>query len=123
MSKKDLDPSLLMWDMHRNIDTSFFGDERKVLQFEFVDYATKMRFWWLVVTGDIVDICLKNPGHEVDLMVQAKLKAMTQIWMGDLSVSKAKRQKLIRVSGDSALNKTMASWIGCSQLASIKPAV
>ena len=123
ISLKNLDPSLLMWDMHRNIDTSFFGDERKVLQFEFVDYATKMRFWWLVVTGDIVDICLKNPGHEVDLMVQAKLKAMTQIWMGDLSVSKAKRQKLIRVSGDSALNKTMASWIGCSQLSSIKPAV
>jgi DNA-binding HxlR family transcriptional regulator len=122
MSKKDLDPSLLMWDMHRNIDTSYFGEERKVLRFEFVDYPSKMRLWWLVITNGSVDICLKDPGHEVDLFVQASLKAMTQIWMGDLSTSKAKREKLIRVTGDSALNKSMASWIGCSTLASVKAA-
>jgi len=122
MSKKDLDPSLLMWDMHRNIDTSYFGDERKVLRFEFVDYPVKMRLWWLVVTGDSVDICLKDPGHEVDLMTEVHLKTMTQIWMGDLSVSKAKRDKLLLVTGDSTLNKSMASWIGCSPLAAIKPA-
>jgi DNA-binding HxlR family transcriptional regulator len=122
MSKKDLDPSLLMWDMHRNIDTSYFGDERKVLRFEFVDYPAKMRLWWLVVTGANVDICLKDPGYDLDLMVQCSLAVMTKIWMGDLSVSRAKREKLIRVTGNSALNKTMTSWIGCSQLAGIKPA-
>jgi len=122
MSKKDLDPSLLMWDMHRNIVTSYFDGERKVLRFEYVDYPSKMRLWWLVVTGDVVDICLKDPGHEVDLLVQARLKTMTQIWLGDLSVSKAKREKLMRVSGNSVLNKSMASWLGCSPLAGIKPA-
>jgi len=122
LSKKDLDPSLLMWDMHRNIDTSCFGDGRTVLRFEYVDYPTKMRLWWLVVTTDGVDICLKDPGHEVDLFVQANLKSMTEIWVGDLSVSKAKREKLIRVTGNSALNKSMASWIGCSPLAAVKPA-
>jgi DNA-binding HxlR family transcriptional regulator len=123
MSKKDLDPSLLMWDMHRNIDTSYFEDERMVLRFEFVDYPSKMRLWWLMITSGTVDICLKDPGHEVDLFVQSPLKTMTQIWMGDLSVSKAKREKLIRVTGNSTLNKSMASWLGCSTLASIEPAV
>jgi len=122
LSKKDLDPSLLMWDMHRNIDTSYFGDERKVLRFEFIDYPAKMRLWWLVITGDNVDICLKDPGHEVDLMVEVSLKTMTQIWLGDQTVSKAKREKLLRASGDSVLNKNMSSWIGCSPLAAIKPA-
>ena len=123
MSKKDLDPSLLMWDMHRNIDTSYFDEERTVLRFEYVDYPSKMRLWWLVITAGNVDICLKDPGHEVDLYVQASLKAMTQVWMGDMSVSKARRDKLIRVTGNSALNKSMGSWLGCSTLASIKPAV
>ena len=72
MSKKDLDPSLLMWDMHRNIDTAYFGDDRKVLRFEYVDYPVKMRLWWLIVTGTNVDICLKDPGHDVDLFIQTR---------------------------------------------------
>jgi len=122
MSKKDLDPSLLMWDAHRRIDTSQFSGERTVLRFEFVDYPSKLRVWWLVVTGDDVDICLKDPGHEVNLFIQSTLKTMTQIWVGDLSVNKAKRDKLLHLSGDTALKNSMPTWIGCSSLAHIRPA-
>jgi len=111
-----------MWDMHRNIDTSYFGKGRKVLRFEYVDYPAKMRLWWLVINDGDVDICLKDPGHPVDLFVRAQLKTMTQIWLGDLSVTRARREKLIEVSGDSTLNRSMASWIGCSPLARVKPA-
>ena len=122
MSKEDLDPSLLMWDMHRNIDTSYFGKGRKVLRFEYVDYPSKMRLWWLVITDGSVDICLKDPGHEVDLFIKTRCKTMTQIWLGDTSLSKARREKLINVTGDTELNKTMTKWIGCSPLAGVKPA-
>ena len=122
LSKKDLDPSLLMWDAHRRIDTSYFPGRRSVLRFEFVDYPSKFRLWWLVVTDGEVDICLKDPGHEVTLYVQSTLKTMTQIWVGDLSVAKATREKLLRLKGDATIKRTMASWIGCSILASIKPA-
>ena len=79
LSRKDLDPSLLMWDMHRRIDTSYFPGERTVLRFEYVDYPSKMRLWWLVITDDGVDICLKDPGYDVDLYVQTRLKTMTRI--------------------------------------------
>ena len=93
-----------------------------MLRFEFFDYPAKMRLWWLVVAGGDVDICLKDPGHDVDLFVRTRLKTMTQIWLGDLTVTRAKRDKLIEVRGNSLLNKSMASWIGCSQLAAVKPA-
>ena len=122
MSKKDLDPSLLMWDMHRNIDTSFFGEDRKVLRFEFYDYPSKMRLWWLVITNGEVDICLKDPGHEVDLFVRCRLESMTRIWVGDLTVTRAKREGLLEVRGNSMLNRRMAAWIGRGALADVKPA-
>jgi hypothetical protein len=122
LSKKDLDPSLLMWDMHRRIDTSYFPEGRTVLRFEYVDYPSKMRLWWLVVTDDGVDICLKDPGHEVDLFVQTRLKTMTQIWIGDMSVSKARREKRLNLSGNTALKNSMPSWLGCSLLAGVAPA-
>ncbi len=122
MSKKDLDPSLLMWDAHRRIDTAYFPDERSVLRFEFVDYPSKLRLWWLVIADGEVDICLKDPGHEVTLYIQSTLKTMTQIWMGDLSVAKARRDKLLHLNGDAEIKKTMASWITCSVFADINPA-
>jgi DNA-binding HxlR family transcriptional regulator len=122
MSKKDLDPSLLMWDAHRRIDTAYFPDERSVLRFEFVDYPSKLRLWWLVITDGEVDICLKDPGHEVTLYIQSTLKTMTQIWMGDMSVAKARRDKLLHLKGDAEIKKTIASWIGCSVFSGIKPA-
>ena len=122
MSKKDLDPSLLMWDAHRRIDTSYFPDERSVLRFEFVDYPSKLRLWWLVIADGEVDICLKDPGHEVTLYIQSTLKTMTRIWMGDLSVSKAKRDKLLNIKGNMAIKNSMSSWIGCSVFAGIEPA-
>jgi len=122
MSKKDLDPSLLMWDAHRRIDTSYFPEGRSVLRFEFVDYPAKLRLWWLVVTDGEVDICLKDPGYEVTLYIQSTLKSMTQVWMGDISTAKAKRDKLLLLKGDARLKNSMSSWIGCSSLAGIKPA-
>jgi DNA-binding HxlR family transcriptional regulator len=123
MSKKDLDPSLLMWDAHRRIDTSYFPAERSVLRFEFVDYPSKLRLWWLVITDSEVDICMKDPGYDVTLYIQCTLKTMTQVWMGDLTVARAKRERLLHLQGDTAIKNSMSSWIGCSVLAGIKPAV
>ena len=122
LSKQDLDPSLLMWDVHRRIDTSGFPDERTVLLFEFSDYTSKMRRWWLVVQNGEVDICLKDPGHEIDLHVLTNLKTMTQIWMGDISVQKAQRDKLISVSGATTLKRSISSWLGLNVYADVKQA-
>ena len=122
MSKKDLDPSLLMWDMHRNIHTAYFGDDRKVLRFEYYDYPPNMRLWWLKIEHPEVDICLKDPGYEVDLYIRCPLETMTRIWVGDLTVTRAKREGLLEVRGNSDLNRKMPGWLGCSQLAGVKPA-
>ena len=122
LSRKDLDPSLLMWDMHRRIDTSYFPEERTVLRFEYVDYPSKMRLWWLVITDDGVDICLKDPGYDVDLYVQTRLKTMTRIWIGDISVQRARRDKLLKLSGNTALKNSMPAWLGRSLLADVAPA-
>ncbi|MDH3865073.1 MAG: hypothetical protein OEV10_14000, partial [Gammaproteobacteria bacterium] len=63
-----------------------------------------------------------DPGHDVDLFVQTRLKTMTQIWIGDMSFSKARRDKLVNLSGNTALKNSMSSWLGCSVLAGVAPA-
>lgn len=122
MSNKDLDPTLLMWDIHRKIDTSYFPDKRSVIYFQFTDYAVAMRFWWLIVENGDVDICLKDPGYESDLYINTELKTMTQVWMGDLSVSQALKDKKIELSGDTKLTQTFKAWIGKSTFSEHPPA-
>ncbi len=93
-----------------------------MLRFEYYDYPAKMRLWWLVITDGDVDICLKDPGYDVDLFIRTRLKTMTQIWLGDVSIAKARREKLLELSGNTALKNDMPKWIGRSLLASIPPA-
>lgn len=122
LSKKDLDPTLLMWDIHRKIDTSYFPEHRTVVSFQFIDYDVAMRFWWLIIESRNVDICLKDPGYEPDLFINAQLKAMTQVWMGDMPVTKALKEKRIEVSGDPRLTQSFKRWIGKSIFADYPPA-
>jgi DNA-binding HxlR family transcriptional regulator len=122
LSKEDLDPSLLVWDIHRNIDTNYFNDDRAVIRIEFTDYTSKMRYWWLVIKGDNVDVCLKDPGYDVNLELSTDLKTLTAVWMGDTTIMKALREKWINLSGDPYLKKNIAAWLGTNYYADVKVA-
>lgn len=122
MSQEDLDPRLLMWEIKRRINTSMFTKSRTVLYFEFSDYGMDLRSWWLVAEKKEVDICLKNPGYEVDLYLYSELKTMSQIWMGDIKVGKAVKEGLMELSGNSYLRKNISRWLGRNPFADVKSA-
>src|SRR5262245_12368150 len=52
---QDLDPKLLLWDMHRNVDHSAIPRGRSVVEFNFSDVAPAVRTWWLVLTTQEAD--------------------------------------------------------------------
>src|ERR1041384_5808451 len=55
---EDLDPKLLLWDMHRNVDHGRLPAGRSVVAFHFTDVGPpNQAYWWLVLTPDEVDIC------------------------------------------------------------------
>lgn len=112
LSAEDLDPSLLMWDIHRHLDVDSFTARRTVLLFEFTDYTSKMRRWWLVVKAGEVDVCLKDPGYEIDLHITTDVKSLTAYWMGDISLNKALREKLVCCQGDRKLKGSLGKWLG-----------
>ena len=115
----NLDPALLMWDMRRNLSTKPLPPRRSVIEFHFPDAPRSARSWWLVVEphGD-VDLCMIDPGFEVDLVVSTNLKTMTAIWMGLTTVAEASRQ--LNFSGDRDIARKMQTWLGLSPFASVK---
>ncbi|MDY6978423.1 MAG: helix-turn-helix domain-containing protein [Pseudomonadota bacterium] len=126
MSQDDLDPSLLMWDIHRNIDLEYFNDlppgQRQVVLFEFTDYQTRYHRWWLVITPGEVDVCLKDPGYDVALRIVTDTRTLAHYWMGDISMSQIKREQRIQLDGKARLKKDITSWLGRSYFSNVKPA-
>ncbi len=121
-SLKHLDPSLLMWDMRRNLNPAPLPDRRTVIQFQYSDQPASKSHWWLVVeAGGDVDLCWSDPGFEIDLYVTTDLRTMTSIWMGLTSVER-ERGKL-DLSGPQSIIKSMQSWLGLSPFARVRKQV
>jgi DNA-binding HxlR family transcriptional regulator len=115
-SLKNLDPSLLMWDMRRNLNPTPLPNRRTVIEFLYPQLPVSKRFWWLVVEkqGE-VDLCWSDPGFDVDLYVSTDLRTMTAIWMGLTTVTK-ESEKII-LTGDRDIARKMQAWLGLSPFA------
>jgi hypothetical protein len=115
-----LDPELLMWDMRRNIDPRPMPRRRTTIQIIFKDLAKARQKWWLIVQPDReVDLCSVEPGFEVDLYLSTDLRTMTEIWMGYTTITRAKDQGKLFVSGNRQLETSMSSWVGLSRFAKV----
>lgn len=126
--KRDLDPGLLMWDIHQRLNTEDLPKERTVIQFDLHNFpdtlpqtSKGMKRWWIVLEAPDVQLCLTDPGYEVDMIVEADLYALTRIWMGELSFQMAKRQGEIRLLGPSQLTEKFPAWLKLSVFAKKQP--
>jgi DNA-binding HxlR family transcriptional regulator len=120
VSLRNLDPSLLMWDMRRWLKVTPRPDRRSVIQFEYPELPASKRHFWLIVEDNVVDLCSVNPGHEIDLFVQCSLRTMTAIWMGIATVQAELDAGRLELSGDVTLARSMQQWLGLSPFAKEK---
>ncbi|MGE3830116.1 MAG: winged helix-turn-helix transcriptional regulator [Parvibaculaceae bacterium] len=120
LSLKNLDPSLLMWDMRRWLNPKPLPPRRCTIHFQFPELAAGSRDWWLVVENGAVDLCLFDPGHEVDLHIVGSLRSMTAIWMGLSTMAKETGTGQIEISGDREVENRMHQWLGLNPFAKEK---
>jgi DNA-binding HxlR family transcriptional regulator len=116
VSLKNLDPSLLMWDMRRHLVASRVPNERCTVKFVFPELSGR-KTWWVVIDKNQVDICLIDPGYEVDLHVRSSLRSMTSVWMGITSLKLEIDAGNIELSGEKAIERSMHEWLGLSPFA------
>lgn len=119
-AEDDLDSGLLMWDIHRRLSIERFPTRRTVLKFDLTDQPSKVRFYWLVINRGKVDICMKDPGFDVDLDVAVDLKTMTRVWLGDLPLTEAMRTGALTLNGSKDLARQFKSWLKLSVFADIE---
>lgn len=105
---EDLQPQLLMWDMHKRVVLDRLPDERVVVQVDFTGHRTDTI--WLVLERPEPSVCNHDPGFEVDLFVSADTLTIHRVWMGLQSWRSAFQDRLITFQGPSAYARDFPDW-------------
>ena len=121
MTDSDYNVELLMLYLQRSVQPDKLVGNETVIRFKFTDIKD-LSDWWLVARDKDVDVCVKDPGKEVDVYFTCPVKILVDVWMGDLSYRKAISNGDLKVVGQTALTKNMFSWMNKSVFADLPPA-
>jgi DNA-binding HxlR family transcriptional regulator len=119
----NLDLTLLMWNVRRRIAFPRLPNRRIVVRFDFRAFPARcrgLRTSWLVLERRGSDVCLKDPGYEVDLVVSADAGAMARVWTGATTFAQAVREGGLRVEGPRDLVRAFPTWLLLSHFAHVE---
>jgi DNA-binding HxlR family transcriptional regulator len=122
VKRDNLDAGLLMWAIRRRIALDRLLERRVVVQYNFRGIPPMRRGYrrfWLLLERTHVDLCVEDPGFEVDLYVDADLAAMTKVYLGDVSFASASSAGDVQVSGPRELVRAFPSWLLLSHFAKV----
>lgn len=121
MNEDDFDLGLLMTYLERSVQPDKLPGNETVIRFNFndvKDYAN----WWIVVTGNSVDVCVHDPGKEVDVYFNVCVRVMCELWMGDITYRRAISEGKLKLVGPPALIRDVSNWLKPSIFAGSQPA-
>ncbi len=122
VDRRNLDPGFLLWNMRRRIALDNLPVRRVVVHFKFSGVAPAYRgrrVFWLMLERTQVDLCIDDPGCEVDLYVEADLAAMAKVWLGDVTFESALSSGEVRLIGPRPLAKAFPSWLMLSHFSGV----
>jgi DNA-binding HxlR family transcriptional regulator len=119
MNIDDLDPAFLVWSMHTRMNTNALPPGRTVIEFRFSGAPPNCRRFWLVCMDGEVEMCLKDPGYDVDVRVAADLRVFIEAWRGFRTFENEIRAGRIRLIGRIELRRQFPRWLGLHVLAGV----
>jgi len=120
MTDAELDVEFLMWDLQRRLQTEHLPAGETVICFSF-DELKKFNNWWMVVYDDTVDLCTQNPGKDIDIYINSTLRALAEVWRGDVSLRQALANGEIKTHGTRTLERSLPQWLGLCLFKDIEP--
>ena len=113
----DLDVEFLAWSMSTRLDTNAMPPGRIVMEFEFSGAISEFKRFWLVTADGKVDMCVKHPGIDTDLLIKADIRRFVETWRGFRDMRAEIGSGRIRLSGAKNLKAAFPDWLQLSGLA------
>lgn len=121
IAAQDCDIGGFMWDFHRTLNTDGLPDGATVILVQIAD-RSDLNHWWVIANGQTVDLCTKDPGHDVDIYLTATQANLVAIWLGDISVSEAIETQAAFLDGPRHLVHSAQDWMALSPMVAVRPA-
>jgi DNA-binding HxlR family transcriptional regulator len=122
LTPDDVDPYVVLWTWCGwYLERDRLPGRRVVVRFEFPDQPLSSRWFWIVFDGERSEVCRKDPGYDVDLVVEAESMALAEWHLGRLDWDEAVRSGRIRVDGPRRLGRTLPNWNRRSAFAGVPP--
>ena len=109
----DLDPTFLLWGFRKRAIRDALPDRRIVVRFEFSGVPanrTKFRILWLVLERSGVDVCLKDPGYPVDVIMRGKIADFVAVYLGH-ALWRDMVGKTLFIDGEPNLTQSLPAWV------------
>ncbi len=118
----EVDLGLLVWALERGVNPAAFGERRSVVQLDLTDQPDNKRLWWFVNREGACELCVEDPGFEVDLYLACSLPDMIYIIRGDLPLTEALDAGRLDAHGPRRITTKLAKWLNLGPLTKVKSA-
>lgn len=119
LKEHEIDIGLLVWSLESSTDPNAFGDRACLLRLELTDQIAAKRFWWFLNRKGRCQLCVDDPGGEVNLYVTCTLPDAIYIVRGDLTPAAAMASERLEVIGDGWARRGFPRWLNLGPLARV----
>ncbi len=120
LAEHEVDLGLLLWTIERSVVPSARGDRDTLVSLQFSDQPAGKDQWWFANRSGACELCLEDPGFDVDLYLTAASPDMIYLIRGDLPLTRAIADGRIIAHGSSNACKNLRTWLNLSPLAKIR---
>lgn len=111
VSDHNLDPDVFMWELRHGVEKARLPDaRRRVIEFRLSGVPSPKRHFWLLLEPGHADICVSDPGFDIDLWVSASLRTMVELWLGHRSIDGAIKSGDLQLDGTRGEQKLFRQW-------------
>lgn len=111
-----LDAVVLLRDIAVLVKTENLPAGDTVLQFTFTDLDESSKRY-VLIREDKREVCVENPGYEVDVYFRSSLRTLSEIWWGDVSLRSACGDESLKVIGPPVYTRNLSKWFPVSAFA------
>jgi len=115
----DLDPDFIMWSLRRMVRVDALPEGQVVVHVRFRGDA-KHRYW-LVLKRPEADLCLFDPGFDVDVELRAEPESLAHVCLGHLQLAQAVKAGGIELTGAPRHRRGICEWLGVTRFATMQP--
>lgn len=112
---ENLDPDILMWELRQlSLAAPAQQAKRRVAKFQLSGVTTTKRNYWLVFDTAETEICVKDPGYDVDIWITAHIKILVEIWLGHCTIDRMIDSGQLVLDGAPSEIKNFPNWFSLS---------